>query len=197
MPVGDQILRLLIAQRFDEPRQIGRMPGHQKHGRRFEAIDQHAAFAIDVWCEGADDGLRAACAKPFLCGLRQRAHHLYVVDGVERAELPARGGDGLDLGLIDLRADAADPFAVLARQKLLRLHMLEMRIELVAVEVPALGVERGREAFRAFIDETRQLAEGQESRKIIDGNNLDAGHSEHLSFICFDRKRSYRRGTSV
>ncbi len=81
----------------------------------------------------------------------------------------ARGADGGELRLIDLRQNAADPFAIPAGQKLLRLDQLEMRIEHMAVQRPALDVERRREARHSRIEQTRELAKCQKPKRPLAG----------------------------
>ena len=49
--------------------------------------------------------------------------------------------------LIDLRMDAAGELAVLAREPGLPIDELEMRVELRAVQSPALGIERRRKTL--------------------------------------------------
>ena len=147
-------LRLHVAERLDMAREIGRMPGHQDHRRRRESLDQHAAFAVDRRRERTADPRRrpapsaslprrrSAPARP-RCRRSRRA---------SRTEARARA-DGGEPRLIDMRQNASDPFAIPAGQKLLGLDQLEMRIEHMAVQRPALHVERRREARHSRIEQ--------------------------------------------
>ena len=192
--VGQEVLRLLIAQRLEMAREIGRMPGHEEHRRRVEAIDKKSALLVDRRRERSVDPRRALGAQPVLGGLGQRAHDLDVVDGVERAELRIGGADRRDAGLIDLRHDAADPLAITAGEKFLLFDELVMRVELMREDAPALDVERRREALRAGIKQPRQPAEGRKAQRAVDRKNLDPRHMQVLAAAGLNRKRQSDAG---
>jgi len=154
------------------------MPGRQEHGRRLESLHEHAAFAVDRRRERTADSIGAPRFQPVFRRAGQGSHDLDVINGVERAELKARGADGGELGLIDLRHNASDPFAIPAGQKLLSLDKLEMRVEHMAVQGPALHVERRRESRHSRIEQTRELLICQKPKQAFGRGHVDLRHVE-------------------
>ena len=132
-------------------RKIRRVPGHEHHRRRVEPLHEQTALIVDRRRKRAVDASSAAFGKPAFRRFGQCADDFDVVDCVQRSELRARSANGLDVRLINLRGDAADPSSIASRQKLLSVDAFEMRIETMRIIRPTLHVERRRKALRAGV----------------------------------------------
>ena len=101
--------------------------------------------------------------QPAAGGVEQRARDLGVVLELEEAEHagianPAHPVLGV-VGLVDLRADAPDDALAAARDELLRLGVLEVRVQLAAVEELALEADRGDPLLGGSMQAERELDE--------------------------------------
>ena len=95
-----------------------------------------------------DDG-GAVFAQPCFGRGGQGGNDIVVFNGIERAELGARGAERRDLRPVDLSGYAAHQLGVPPGQPGLRCHLLEMRVQPMRVKRPALGIERRRKAWMA------------------------------------------------
>ena len=121
------------------------------------AIDQQAGFIVDRQAERPADTRHAALAEPALGGGEQALEHRAIVDALDETEMAGRIMVAVEIGAVDLGADAPDGPALAQRQPIGDGGMIEIgifsRVQMIAAledqrrDPPrVVGVERERDA---------------------------------------------------
>src|SRR5580693_1847647 len=100
----------------------------------------------------------AALTQPVFRGSRQAGDDFVVVNCIETTKLRPGCAQRRMGFVVDLGENPAGKLAILAGEPGLRLDELEMRIELSREQGPALGIERGGEAWVILVKKPGQPA---------------------------------------
>jgi hypothetical protein len=118
------------------------MPRHAEDRVKLEPIDQDSRLVVHGEVHRADQPIASAGAHPPRGGVQQRFQNLGIVLELEEAEVPPAHPPMLVESAVDLRSDPAHDSPPAPREEVLRLGMLEVRIQPAGQELVALELER-------------------------------------------------------
>ena len=150
------------------------MPRLLDHRLELEALDQHTGLVVHLEIHRSDHPCSPSLLQPSGGRVQQCPDDLLVVLELEEPEHSPAARVVLAEGVVDLRRDSPHGATVTAREEVLPLGVLEVRIQPAIQKLVALDLERG-DPRGPRVQSKRQRDELAQVPKATYGRDLDRG----------------------